>query len=72
LDSCGALSNAEIRKRLGLKDRKHLQERYIDPALAEDYIELTIPDKPRSRLQKYRITERGKSLIEAVKPDGEI
>jgi ATP-dependent DNA helicase RecG len=35
LDSCGALSNTEIRKGLGLKDRKHVGERYLEPALAE-------------------------------------
>ena len=63
LDSCGALSNMEIRKRLGLKDRKHLQERYLEPALAEGLVELTIPDKPRSRLQKYRLTEKGHTRL---------
>jgi ATP-dependent DNA helicase RecG len=61
LDSCGALSNTEIRKRLGLKDRKHVGERYLGPALAEGLVELTIPDKPRSSLQKYRLTEMGRA-----------
>jgi predicted HTH transcriptional regulator len=60
LDSCDALSNTEIRKRLGLKDRKHLQERYLEPALAEGLVELTIPDKPRSRLQKYALRPRAR------------
>jgi predicted HTH transcriptional regulator len=50
LDSCGALSNAEVRKGLGLKDRKHVGERCLEPALAEGLVELTIPDKPRSSL----------------------
>lgn len=44
---------------LGLSDRKSFRERYIKPALAEGLIEMTIPDKPNSRLQKYRLTEKG-------------
>ena len=61
LDSCGALSNTEIRKGLGLKDRKHVGERYLEPALVDGLVELTIPDKPRSSLQKYRLTEKGRA-----------
>jgi ATP-dependent DNA helicase RecG len=64
LDLCGALSNAEIRKRLGLKDRKHMNERYLKPALVEGLVELTIPEKPRSSLQKYRLTEKGHFMLD--------
>ncbi|RQW77634.1 MAG: DUF4062 domain-containing protein [Methanothrix sp.] len=46
LESGGEMGNLEIRKRLGLKDRTHLRQRYLDPALTEGFIELTIPDKP--------------------------
>ncbi len=63
LAQAGPLGNAEIRARLGLKDRTHLWERYLDPALAEGFIEPTIPDKPNSRLQKYRLTAKGSALF---------
>ena len=67
LGQAGELGNAEIRARLGLKDRAHVRERYIAPALAEGIIEPTIPDKPNSRLQKYRLTHRGLSLVETLR-----
>ena len=63
LGQAGALGNAEIRAHLGLKDRTHLRERYLDPALADGLIEPTIPDKPTSRLQQYRLTVKGAALL---------
>jgi Filamentation induced by cAMP protein Fic-like, C-terminal domain len=44
-----------------LKDRAYVREHYIDPAIALGLIEMTIPDKPNSRLQKYRLTDKGNS-----------
>ena len=63
LDRRGALGNADIRINFELKDRRRLRETYIKPALEADLIEMTIPKKPNSRLQKYRLTEKGRSLI---------
>lgn len=48
------LSRQEIQDKLGLKDRKSFADRYLNPALDQGFIEMTIPDKPKSRLQKYR------------------
>ena len=52
------MNREAIQSALGLHDRKSFRERYLKPALAEGLIEMTLPDKPNSRLQKYRLTTR--------------
>lgn len=49
------LSVTEICNELGLKDRKSLVKTRIKPAIDLNLIEMTIPDKPRSRNQRYRL-----------------
>jgi hypothetical protein len=61
------MGNAEIRKSLALSDRKHLREHYIEPSLNSGYIEYTIPGKPNSRMQKYRITAKGRVIVDHKK-----
>ena len=60
-------TTAEISTLLKLKDRIGVMRNYIQPALKLGLIEMTIPDKPNSRLQKYRLTEKGKELKEKLK-----
>lgn len=59
-DSLPAL---EIMQKLGLKHRPTFRNNYLHPALHYGLIEMTIPDKPNSRLQKYRNTPKGMLLI---------
>ena len=59
----GAKSASQIREALSLSDRNHARDAYIDPALSSGLIERTIPDKPNSRLQKYRLTAKGRAAI---------
>ena len=55
----GEFSRAELQERLGLADRKHFRASYLLPALDAGLIEMTIPDKPRSSAQRYRLTAFG-------------
>jgi len=52
----GEMSRSLLQEAFELQDRKSFRERYLKPALAEGLIEMTIPDKPSSRLQEYRLT----------------
>lgn len=57
------MSRDEIMSSLGLNDRKNFREVYLNPAIEDKLVSLTIPDKPTSSKQKYRLTELGKSVI---------
>lgn len=49
------LSATEIMKRLDLSHGATFRSNYLNPALEVGLIERTIPDKPNSSKQKYRI-----------------
>ncbi|WP_240609935.1 Fic family protein [Billgrantia endophytica] len=59
----GEMKRTDIQAALGLKHEDHFREAYLRPALDDGYVETTIPDKPRSRLQKYRLTGQGKRWL---------
>lgn len=56
LDQLGneALSAGELMQRMGLKNRPSFSKTYLSPALDAGLIEMTLPDKPSSKNQKYR------------------
>ncbi len=59
----GEMSREALQAALGLSDRKSFRERYLKPALDYCLIEMTIPDKPNSRMQKYRLTDKGRQWL---------
>ena len=54
---------ASLMEALDLSHRPTFRRNYLNPALAQGYVERTIPDKPNSTAQKYRLTEKGRQLI---------
>jgi ATP-dependent DNA helicase RecG len=59
----GEMSRVELMSALGLKDEKHFRVHYQQTALALGVLEMTVPDKPQSRLQKYRLTPAGRGWL---------
>jgi len=57
------MKRTAIQKALDLRHEDHFREAYLVPAIKAGYVEMTIPNKPNSRLQKYRLTEKGRALI---------
>ena len=55
-----------LQQALGLKDRAHFRLAYLNPALEASLIEMTIPEKPTSRMQRYRLTELGRNIKEKM------
>lgn len=62
----GEMTRGEIQKALDLRDEKHFREHYQQVAVKLGLIAMTIPDKPRSRLQKYRLTEKGRTMLKKI------
>jgi hypothetical protein len=59
----GEMSRVELMSAVGLKDEKHFRVHYQQTALALGVLEMTVPDKPQSRLQKYRLTPAGRGWL---------
>lgn len=65
------MSRAAIQEALDLRHRDYFNEAYLIPALNSGYVEMTIPKKPTSSRQKYRLTEKGNLLQVQLKNDSE-
>ena len=53
MDLDRAYAATDIMNKLGLKSKETFRKNYLNPALDLNLVEMTIPDKPKSRNQKY-------------------
>ncbi|MDF1548044.1 MAG: hypothetical protein P1P88_09485 [Bacteroidales bacterium] len=63
----GELNRQEIQEKLGLSDRENFRLNYLQVALDNGLVEMTIPDKPKSSKQKYKLSIKGIEVKEAMK-----
>ncbi len=70
LEKCrGDAGLVELIAITGRSDRTKFRQQVLNPLLAEGLIEMTIPDKPRSSKQKYRLTAAGRQVMETARPE---
>lgn len=65
----GSHSKQELAHALGKEKPYRYLNELVKHLLSLGYIEYTLPDKPISRLQKYRLTAKGRALIEQKNAD---
>ena len=52
---------------MDVTDRTKFRRKYIHPLLEAGILEQTVPNKPNSRNQKYKLTAKGLELIKDLK-----
>ena len=61
------IGTAELMEGLGLSHRPTFRKNYLESALAAGAIERTQPDSPRSPTQRYRLTDKGRRILNTLK-----
>ena len=62
--STGEVTREQLQSAAGMKDREHFRKEYLSVLLDSGLLEMAIPDKPRSSKQRYRLTQKGRALLE--------
>lgn len=55
----GDMSRPALQAAMGLRNAEHFRKAYLVPAMTAGYLEMTLPDTPRSTRQRYRLTPLG-------------
>jgi hypothetical protein len=57
------LTSGELASELGISSQPWLSRAYLSPLMAQGYIAQTLPKKPKSPLQRYRLLRKGKDVL---------
>ena len=63
----GPMSRSDLSSKLGHKRASGQLYNVVRDLLTDEMIEYTLPETPRSRQQKYRLTDKGKSELSNLK-----
>jgi len=53
----------EIFNKIGVTNQSNNYSRFVQPLVESGYLELSLPEKPTSKFQRYQTTEAGKELL---------
>ncbi|PIU19332.1 MAG: hypothetical protein COT18_08040 [Elusimicrobia bacterium CG08_land_8_20_14_0_20_59_10] len=67
--SPGDKTGKELLAVAGYRNRTGNFKKGLQRLVDEHFVELTIPDKPNSRLQKYRLTDKGRQVLTMIRRD---
>ncbi len=71
LQACiqGATTSKGLRAAASYSTRTRSFEQRLERLLQEELLEMTLPDKPRSPLQEYRLTDKGRAALASLNPE---
>jgi predicted HTH transcriptional regulator len=62
------VSREALQEAFDIKDREHFRTTFLEKFLSGGWLERTIPDKPTSPNQKYRLTDKGRAWLDLQRP----
>lgn len=72
LEACaqGGVPSSELRTAAGYASRSSTFRQRLDRLVQSELLELTVPERPSSRSQRYRLTAKGRAaLIRSAQDD---
>jgi ATP-dependent DNA helicase RecG len=65
----GEKTREELQSAAGIKDREHFRKEHLEALLSAELLQRTVPDKPRSPKQRYRLTPAGREILEKLEKE---
>jgi len=59
----GEHSTSELKEQVGRSNRVKFKETLLKPLIEAELVEMTEPNKPTSKNQRYRLTKAGKNFL---------